>query len=186
MSRGAPGAARGQGFTLVTILLMMSVLAFLALGAMKVSVLQERMAGHARDRNIALQAAEAALRDAEADVLANVDSSAAFSSACTKGLCTAPSLVSTGASSKPIWQTLPWDAAHTRQYGQYTGASALPVVAQPSYIVELLPNLPPEAGSSANLASQLPQESQVFRITVRAVGLRASTQVMLQSIYVKR
>jgi hypothetical protein len=51
-------------------LLLIAVLASLGVGAMNAGLLQERMAGHARDRQQAMQAAEAALRDAEADIRA--------------------------------------------------------------------------------------------------------------------
>jgi ubiquinone biosynthesis monooxygenase Coq7 len=55
---------RARGFSLVTVLLLIAVLASLGVGAMNAGLLQERMAGHARDRQQAMQAAEAALREA--------------------------------------------------------------------------------------------------------------------------
>ena len=72
----------------------------LALAGVTSSVVQERMAGNVRDRNVALQAAEAALRDAEQDVLANLDAAAGFVDACTGGLCLPPSMVASGAQSQ--------------------------------------------------------------------------------------
>lgn len=168
-------------------MLMMVVLAALALGAMNSSILQERMAGNVRDKNVALQSAEAALRDAEADLESNTASAFAFGPACDAGLCVPPSMASSGAVSTPLWQSITWDAAHTRRYGQYTGATALPDVAsQPLYVIELLPSLLPGVGSSVNLGSQGVQQPQVFRITAQATGRRASTAVMLQSVYIKQ
>ncbi len=176
-----------RGFALITILLMVVVLAALALGAMNSSILQEQMAGNVRDKNIALQSAEAALRDAEADIVTSTAAASAFSSSCIAGLCTPPSMAASGPSSTPLWQSVAWDAAHTRQYGQYTGATALPDVAtQPSYVIELLPGLPPGVGNSVNLGSQGAQQPQVFRITAQATGRHASTSVMLQSVYIKQ
>ena len=52
---------RARGFSLVTVLLLIAVLASLGVGAMNAGLLQERMAGHARDRQQAQKAAEAAL-----------------------------------------------------------------------------------------------------------------------------
>lgn len=175
------------GFTLVIVLLMMVVLALLGVGAMNTSILQERMAGNVRDKNVALQSAEAGLRDAEADILNNLTSTSPFVAGCTSGLCVPPSMAASGAVSAPLWPSASWDGTHSRQYGQYTGAAALPDVAQqPTYIVELLPNLPPGVGNSVNLGSQDSQQAQAFRITARATGRRDTTTVVLQSIYVKQ
>ena len=58
-------ATGDRGFSLIAILLLVVVLASLAVAGMGAGVMQERMAGNARDRNLALQAAEAALRALE-------------------------------------------------------------------------------------------------------------------------
>jgi type IV pilus assembly protein PilX len=178
-----------SGFSLITILMMMVVLVSLALAGMNSSLVQERMAGNARDRNIALQAAEAALRDAEADIEANLTVASAFVSACTGGLCLPPSLTSNNPTSQPLWKTIDWGASagRSRAYGGVTGATALPGVASaPRYIVELLPVLPPVSGQSASLGGSDQDAAQAFRITARATGLRTSTVVILQSTYIKR
>lgn len=186
-----PLAAHGpraldRGFSLITILLMMVVLAALALAAMNTSILQERMAGNARDRNIALQSAEAALRDAEDDIRKNLGAGSAFAASCGNGLCVPPSMAASGPTSTPAWQLVKWTPAQTRRYGQYTGAVALPEVAsQPLYIIERLPSLPPAAGESVSVGSGVGEATEAYRITARAVGMRESTVVMLQSIYVK-
>jgi type IV pilus assembly protein PilX len=178
-----------RGFSLITILVMMVVLASLALAGMSSSLVQERMAGNARDRNIALQAAEAALRDAEADIEANLTMASAFDATCTDGLCLPRSMMATSPTSQPWWQTVDWGAAagKSRAYGSATGATALPgVSAAPRYIIELLPVLPPQAGQSANLDSADEMNAMAFRVSVRATGLRTSTVVILQSTYIKR
>jgi type IV pilus assembly protein PilX len=178
-----------RGFSLIAILLMVVVLASLAVAGMGASVMQERMAGNARDRNLALQAAEAALRDAEADVEARLSADSAFSLDCTDGLCLPPSMSSSAPTSVPLWKSLDWraSAGTSLAYGARTGAAALPgVSAQPRYIVELLPTLPPVVGQSASLGQTADAAAQAFRITVRAVGLRDTTVVVLQSTYVKQ
>lgn len=180
---------RASGFSLITILMMMVVLVSLAMAGMNSSLVQERMAGNARDRNLALQAAEAALRDAEADIEANLGIQSAFVAACTGGLCRPPSMTSASPTSTPLWQSIDWGAtaAKTRAYGSVTGATALPAVAsQPRYLIEQLPPLPPAAGQSASLAQAVEDAPQAFRITVRGVGVRASTVVILQSTYIKQ
>ncbi|MFZ6767721.1 pilus assembly PilX family protein [Undibacterium sp. Di26W] len=57
---------RGNSLILTVVLLM--ALSLLGLSAMQNSTLQERMSNNLRDRNIALQAAELTLRDAERDL----------------------------------------------------------------------------------------------------------------------
>ncbi len=188
---GRPEHACGRGtrgLSLVTVLLMAAALAALAMAGMSSSVVQERMAGHARDRNLALQAAEAALRDAEADVEGNLTSLSAFVPDCTDGLCVPPSMAASGATSTPRWQTVNWspDARRSRVYGGATGAPALPdVESAPRYIVELLPSLVPSSGQSVSLGTGVGESPQAFRITVRATGRRSSTVVVLQSTYIK-
>jgi type IV pilus assembly protein PilX len=59
----APGKQRGA--VMAVSLLLLLVLTVLALTASQSTVLQERMAGNARDVDLAFQAAEAGLRDAE-------------------------------------------------------------------------------------------------------------------------
>jgi type IV pilus assembly protein PilX len=177
--------------TLIAILIMMLALAFLALGAMGSSVLQERMAGNTRDRNLATEAAEAALRDAEADIQANLSTGSGFGAGCTAGLCLPPSMAASGAVSTPAWQQVTW-ATQSRAYGSRTGATALlgpdnqALANQPVYIVEMLPQLPPSPGESACTNCATPLTGQPYRITVRAYGARSSTVVMLQSTYVKQ
>jgi type IV pilus assembly protein PilX len=178
--------------TLIAILLMMLALAFLGLGAMNSSVLQEHMAGNTRDKNIAMQAAEAALRDAEADIQANLGTTG-FTYGCANGLCLPPSMPASGAQSAPVWTTLNW-AANSRAYGSATGAQALvgpdnvALAAQPQYIVELMPQLIPgnASGNSACSTCAPSLNGQPYRITVRAFGARSSTVVTLQSTYIKQ
>ena len=76
---------------------------------------------------MAFQAAEAGLRDAEADVVSNVDAATLFTSTCASGLCTPPSTWPSPSSadiSKVVdWSDTPQDA-RVRQ--PYTAAPALP------------------------------------------------------------
>lgn len=181
-----------QGFSLVTILLVMVALAMLALGSMNSSIVQERMVGNARDRQVALEAAEAAIRDAELDIEWNIDAPTGFAEGCDAGLCIPPSDSASAPTSAPLWQSLNWSTART--YGSRTSAPALlgpgneALAEQPRYVVESLPVLPPMPGESAAIgggATPAPR-ARAYRITVRASGIRANTVVMLQSVYVKQ
>lgn len=183
-----------RGFSLIAIMLMMVALSLLALGSMNSSIMQERMVSNARDRQVALQAAEAAIRDAEVDIENNPDSATGFSTACTNGLCIPPSDTAANPQSAPQWQTINWLA--TRAYGSRTGAPAMlgpdnvALATQPFYFIENLPALPPSVGESAGIGggwnNTPPPRARAYRISVRASGIRATTVVMLQSIYVKQ
>jgi type IV pilus assembly protein PilX len=59
-----------RGAIMVVSLLLLLVMTVLALTASQTTTLQERMAGNARDTDLAFQAAEAGLRDAEASLAA--------------------------------------------------------------------------------------------------------------------
>jgi type IV pilus assembly protein PilX len=60
--------ARQRGVVLFVVLVLLLILSYLGLTAMQESTAEERMSGNLRDRNVALQAAELALRDAERDL----------------------------------------------------------------------------------------------------------------------
>ncbi len=192
-STALPGPRSNSGFTLIAILVMIVVLAFVALAAVSTSIVQERMAGNARDRNVALQAAEAGLRDAERDIESNLSVASAFKGDCTGGLCLAPSLAASNPQSAPVWTGVDW-ANKSRAYGSATLAVALKgptnqaLATQPRYLVEVLPTLPPAAGTSSCMGcnSVTIEKARAYRITVRASGVRDSTVVMLQSVYVKQ
>jgi type IV pilus assembly protein PilX len=68
----------------------------------------------------------------------------------------------------PVWEdTTKWATSGASvAYGTYTGATALPVVAQqPRYLLEYFPL----------------GDSTVYRITAVGFGANTSTQIMLQS-----
>ncbi len=64
---------RQRGATLIVALVMLLLISLLAVGGMQGSILQERMASNAHDGSIAFQASEAALRQAEADLINNLN-----------------------------------------------------------------------------------------------------------------
>lgn len=194
MSPMRPTPAPARGFSLLVILMMMVALSMLALAGMNSSIVQERMVSNARDRHVALQAAEAAIRDAELDIENNPDAAIGFRTDCLDGLCISRSDTAVNPHSAPVWQTIDW--ATTRAYGSRTGATALlgpdnvALASQPRYFIENLPTLPPLVGETAGIGggwTNAPtSRARAYRITVRASGIRSATVVMLQSVYVKQ
>lgn len=187
------GAAGQRGVSLVTTLLFMVAALLLGVSVMGINVMQERMVGNSRDRDLAFQAAEAALRDAELDIRANITADLPFTDSCDSGLCTAPSQRGSALALRalPVEKQAGFDwsaAANTRRYGQYTSVSSFPnVLAQPVYVVERLGTMAVPPGTCS---SSIPPDPDcrrfAYRVTARATGARAETVVVLQSVYYRR
>lgn len=58
-------ATRQRGAVLVVSLIILVVITVIAAGSMRGTILEEKMAGNSRDRNLAFQAAESAVREGE-------------------------------------------------------------------------------------------------------------------------
>jgi type IV pilus assembly protein PilX len=69
LTRFACFPQRQQGATLIVALVMLLLISLLAIGGMQGSILQERMSSNAHDGAISFQASEAALRQAETDLI---------------------------------------------------------------------------------------------------------------------
>ncbi|MBV9892383.1 MAG: pilus assembly protein PilX [Rhizobacter sp.] len=189
----APGRARQRGVSLVVTLVLMLATLGLGIAVMSVNAMEERMIANTKDRDLALQAAEAALRDGEQDIATNVSSTTAFSDTCANGLCTPPSQRS-GLGSLASLATddarlgFDWTVdANVRKYGQYTGVAPFPGVAQqPRYVIEKFSYLGTPAGESVVLGAEPVAPGVGYRVTARATGARQETVVVLQSIYATR
>ncbi len=69
---GAPHLPQGQaGISLVVVLILLIAMSILGVAVLRSSGMQERMGANLRDRSLAFQAAETALRVAQEDVLGN-------------------------------------------------------------------------------------------------------------------
>ena len=67
-----------QGVSLLMVLILLVVMSILGVAVLRSSAMQERMSANLRDRNDALQAAEAGLRVAQQAVTANTGSGVTF------------------------------------------------------------------------------------------------------------
>ena len=154
------------------------------------------MVSNAKDSNLAFQAAEAALRDAEADVERNNTfwTPTSFTSTCTDGLCNPPSTWPTPVS-LDISKAIDWsNGALTRPYGSQTdgaGAARRGNAAGVRHRTDSSPpGLPATPGASVGIGcgAACPPASAGFayRLTVLATGARLETRVVLQSTYIVR
>jgi type IV pilus assembly protein PilX len=163
-----------SGAALVIALLMLIVLLMLGIAAVHIGLQSEKMSRNRRDRQVAWQAAEAALLDAEYDV----------------GSPNSPRYVlfgemvwresTAGKSGKPGRSDTPGTSGATEViYGSHsghimqTGAGALSSQA-PRYLIQILPRA----------RDQPPTDlSRRYRISALGFGPDPHTRVLLQSIY---
>jgi len=178
-------AGRAHGAALVTVLFLMLAVLMMSASSTRAALAAVKSARAERDRHIAHQSAEVALRDAERDIAGAAGPASprtaifvaadagAFVVACAgsgerAGLCrlVAPPGV-------PAWQALDLAGPASVEYGRFTGAT-LPTGAgllparPPRYIVELL---------------ALPGADPLYRITAIGFGASDTTRVVLQGHY---
>lgn len=180
MSRGlgknaSPSSQRGV--TLIVGLLIVLLMGMLSLAAMRGSGLQESMAGNMRDKSLAFQAAESALREGEGIILAD-GVLPVFDG--TNGRHTVLPL----ASSPVKFSEANWADPDLVKTSSLNMVAASGVYAEPAYILEELPaDIGKEASAlgSGNDADSLYLETVPYRVTVRGIGLTSDSIVRLQS-----
>lgn len=160
-----------SGSTLIVAIVILLVLTILGVFAMQTTTLEERMAGNLRDRELAFQAAEAALREGEAFLQAAVLPPFDGTNGLYQPLDPALSHLS-------LWAMIDWGSASASyEYeGQIQG-----VFAQPRYIIEELPPVLEPAGSLA--ADEPIPDATLYRVTARGVGGTATAVVVLQTTF---
>lgn len=197
------GLRQQQGASLVVSLLMLVAVLLLGISAAQIALQGEKSSRNDRDRQIAFQAAEAALMDAEMDIEKSPDATksrsalfsenpvlANFAAGCgagesntNLGLC---ATASPGA--QPVWLLVDFTDADstttkTVPFGKFTGQilqtgkGALPSK-PPRYIIEAINYR--AAGEDASV-----QGTYFYRITAMGFGTRDTTQAVLQGFYRK-
>ena len=163
-----------SGAALIVSLILLIVLTVLSIAAMQGTTMQERMAGNYRDTNQAFQAAEAALREGEAELLAAVVGP--FNSTGGPGGMYTP-LDESG--SQFIWDAIAGDdwkpVNNPNEFG-----GVVDNLRYPGYIIE---EMAPYQIPGGSLASDEPlPDSRYYRVTARGYGA-AGSEVILQSSY---
>jgi type IV pilus assembly protein PilX len=193
--------ARQGGAALIVSLLILIVVLLLGISAAQNALQSEKASRSDRDRQIAFQAAEAGLMDAERDIEGALPGAATrsglfapegtegFIAGCAAGIANRylGLCLPNEDPAKPVWQSIDFldDSPQARSvpYGRFTGQS-LPVglgtlpARLPRYIIELLPDT--QAGESAES-----EKAYFYRITAVGFGTRDTTQVALQTFYRK-
>ena len=182
MLYGCP--ANQSGVVLIVSLIMLLLLMLIGTVGMQTTSLEEKMAGNMRDKDLAFQAAESALKAAEASLDVPAAALPAFVNAGTNGFytdtvpgTTYPDAVAIKSDS--FWATA--NKVHTSTVTTSSGSSEAlgDGIAAPIYIIQ--------KSSTAvcfKAACPLPSDlSTPYTITVRATGASAGTVVILQSVY---
>lgn len=169
-----------RGSVLILALLILVVMTILGVSSMSGTSLEQKMAGNFRDRQIAFNAAETALADAESFINSSVNSAAVFDG--SNGLYD----FSNGPTPDEAFADSWWTSSNSRSIA----TSINEVKTQPRYIIEHRGSIGEEEGTSVNIGgygeSTGGGEITGFRITVRATGLTDNSVVFLQSYYGKR
>jgi type IV pilus assembly protein PilX len=192
-----------RGVTLVVVLVLLIASVFLGVSAAVIALQTEKASRGDRDRQIAFQAAEAALIDAQRDIetagtaapshralVMAPDSALGFPPADQAQLCNPSSdPVGFGLCRRPApnvatsWPAVDLsDPAISVPYGQFTGQQFTNgqtglAARPPRYVIELMPYV--QSGQNATT------QSFAYRISAIGFGTSADTQVVLQAIYRK-
>jgi type IV pilus assembly protein PilX len=163
-----------SGTVLFTSLIFLLVLSMIVLAALRTGTLEERMAANSRNRQVALQAAEAVLRNAEVALFSGnafISTFDSYPDLVTKKL--ANGYYSAPASSVALkWTSVDWaDATQTLTLGSTLNE----VESQPRYIVEIIQ--PPTRPNST-----VPCSKGIASITARGLG-RDSAAVFVHAMY---
>lgn len=177
-----------NGVALVLTLTILLILTLIGVASIQTTSMQERMSRNFRDANMAFQAAEAAIAEAETYIerISTIDSfpeepdiEDALSEACSAGLCT-----STDGRSR--WQqsngVVDWSDSST--YIEST--TVLGSQAQSKYVVEYVAKVDIEQ-DTLNIGNVgeggTSGRSHVFRVTARGIGGTTESTSMIQSLY---
>jgi type IV pilus assembly protein PilX len=158
---------RQTGVVLVISLIMLLLLALIGVTGMQVTSLEEKMAGNAQDQNVAFQAAESTLKEAEIFILAS--SLSIYDG--SKGLLDQTD------SELDYFDHGTWTAANSStsaDFGEKFTNNLGKSIADPRYIIKKVSLIPASGGTGPKT---------VFKITARAEGLNPGTQVILQEIF---
>ncbi|MDR6537619.1 PilX N-terminal domain-containing pilus assembly protein [Variovorax soli] len=197
-------AQREKGVSLIVVLLILVVVSILGVGSAQIALQGEHGARNDRDMQLAWQAAEAALQDAEFDIhgpgtgnrsalFGGLQDTSSFITDCgdqnsgpsskSLGLC---AMVTSGT---PAWLkvdfTVTGTAARTVKFGTFTGRSfaasdsgathGIEPYQAPRYVIEPIPD-PGNRDASAT-------GSYVYRVTAMGFGPRKDIQAVTQIIY---
>jgi type IV pilus assembly protein PilX len=184
--RNLKPTSQQRGVVLFVALILLLILSVLGVTAARMQTTEERMARNEDNRQIGAQAAEAALRSAEAGLSNGLYGASQFSGNTNGFYELNPAIGSVLQQAAPsVWSTAGATITYPDPANPMPALSALPAAAQsPKYIIE---NLPAVAmpGDSINQVQYATPVSPVtvYRVTANASGADSSSTTILQSIF---
>lgn len=178
--------AKQQGAVLAVSLILLLVLTLVGITGMQTTSMEEKMSGNGRDYDMAFQAAEVALRNAESYVTGLV-TAVDFDSATNFD-----GLLSEAEIEPNYFSDDTWFATGGSTVGSVQPGNAVSSMygSQPRYIVKFLAENDPDSNARLNVVGygeQLPGALvTVFKVTARGTGGTDNSKVILQSHYGKR
>jgi type IV pilus assembly protein PilX len=160
-----PHIKQQSGAVLAVSLIMLLLLTLIGITGTQVTGLEEKMTGNMRERNIAFQACETALRAGERFLTQ----------------ATLPNFTSTGTNglysetATPPKQNDNWSSFNTVAYN---AASLSHTASAPLYVIQRL-NVVGESSLDAGNYN----ENEVYRVTARGVGGTSNSVAVVQSVY---
>ena len=180
------GRSRQQGAVLYIALILLTILTIIGVAAARLQTGEAVMARNDHNHQLAMQAAEAALRSAEINLAGGNWSIAQFAQNAN-GLYVLQTEVQGGMPGCPngcsIADTPYWNANSAAM--TYTGPVLANAPASPVLTQVIIESLPPvaRAGDPLCTPSSQTQSCSVYRVTAHAVGGDASASATLQSIF---
>lgn len=193
----SPQAAQERGASLIMVLLILIVVSVLGVGGAQIALMSERGARNDRDHQVACQASESALVDAEVDIWDPANTAFPNRRLHFDAKTQTPFLVGCGASGneiglcapvttgKPAWLTVDFtqsnSTAATTAFGSYTGrtfaagGAGVQPAKVPRYVIE------PVLVASGDKAN--PEQEVVYRVTSMGFGPREDIQCAMQMLY---
>jgi type IV pilus assembly protein PilX len=171
--------SRQQGAVLYTALILLIILTIIAVAAARLQSGEAVMARNEHNHQLAMQAAEAALRDAETNLADGTWNVPQFAQNAN-GLYVLQTEVQ-GAGSSIADNPAAWTAGNIMTY---TGPALSNAPASPTVAQVVIESLPPvaRAGDPLCTPSNQTQSCSVYRVTTRAVGGDSSASATLQSV----
>ena len=169
-------------------LLMLFVLTLIGVSSINTTTLEEKMSGNTRNRHLAFQSAESAIRDAEKFIEAAIliPATQFADDGGTNGLYTLGNGPSSADAVNPDWWTANSKTAYSKtKQGVYS---------QPQYVVEHLGSVKQSevtdvnifGGGSGGGGGGGQGTIETFRITARGTGATDNAVVVIQTHYGKR
>lgn len=169
-----------KGVVLIVSMVMLLLLTLIGITGSGVTSLEERMAGNARDQNIAFQAAESTLLAAEQFVLATDSGPLTYSETPSSPTPSSGKngLLGLAIDEPNFFLSASWTSANSAAtptgFGSNFTNNIGVAINDPRYIIKKIANIPPSGAVGPKT---------VFRITARAIGHNPGTQVVLQEIF---